>query len=110
MSHRNTAPDRRTLDRRTCAVEAPFRLGNHIGTLQVRDLSTGGVGLVVPRAVAPGHTLSVELPEPDGTTWHLKVLQVVHATARPDQSWLVGSVFQRALTAPELDLLAPGAA
>jgi|SRR5208283_2052634 len=97
--------ERRTQARHPFPREAPFRLGNDIGTATVRDLSPGGIGLLIPCSVAPGETIAVELPEQSEDTWLLKRVQVVHATLKGPGHWLVGGVFVNRLNSKELRVL-----
>src|SRR5262249_23564680 len=52
----------------------------------VRDLSRGGVGLVLDDHIEPGSELAIEIPH---SAEHLHV-QIVHATAMPGGQWLLG--------------------
>lgn len=82
--------------------EVPFRLGRELGTAQVRDLSHQGIGLLSPHAIPAGSILTVELPNQAQTFWQLKLVRVAHATPQPENGWLIGSRFCRALTEDEL--------
>jgi hypothetical protein len=69
----------------------------------VRDISAGGVGLLLPRRFEPGVLLAVELPEgcPAGSV----LARVAHATVRGGGEWLVGCQFLTPLDEDELGLL-----
>jgi hypothetical protein len=65
---------------------------------RVRDVSTTGMGFIVPKQVEPGTELEIELksavllPE-----WHLRG-RVIHATPRASGSWQIGCQFHEPLT------------
>ena len=71
----------------------------------VRDVSAGGVGLLLPRRFEPGALLAVELPE--GGSARSVLAQVAHATAHGGGQWLVGCRFLSPLDEDELRALAP---
>ena len=94
MSQPTVPPDRRAVVRQLCGPESSCRLraASTGGTLwaRVRDASTGGLGLLVSRPLAPGSFLAVELRAP-GMRYPLVLeARVAHATPQPDGSWLVG--------------------
>lgn len=94
--------ERRNRARYVCLREAPYRLGDEFGTAIVRDISTTGAGLLLPRQVVPGMTVSVELLDAPLQVWRLKLLQVVHVAQRSPDMWLVGSQFTKHLSGEEL--------
>lgn len=104
---RKPGPERRTQARHVCDIEAPYRLGDSFGTARLRDLSAGGVGLLLPRHVVPGGLLTVELRDRTHNSWRLKLLRVVHAAPQGPGCWKVGSAFTRRLTDAELAALLP---
>jgi hypothetical protein len=69
----------------------------------VRDISAGGVGLLLSRRFEPGVLLAVELPE--GESARSVLARVAHATARGRGEWLVGCRFLSPLDEDELRLL-----
>jgi CheY-like chemotaxis protein len=73
-----------------------------LGTAPVRDISTGGVCLLLPHSVEPGEVLNIELFNRAGNFWHLKPLRVVHATPMDERRWLVGGAFVRELSTDQL--------
>jgi hypothetical protein len=77
---------------------------NDTWSAMVRDLSTGGVGIVVNRRFEPGTLLSVELQDAEQTTNRILLVRVVRATREPDDRWLLGCAFTTKLT--DADLLA----
>jgi hypothetical protein len=102
MLIRKAGPERRTQPRHSCAYDVPYRIDNQFGTARIRDVSIGGIGMILPGAIRPGELLTVELPDPTRNSWRLKLLRVVHAEAQSDGGWRVGSAFTKTLTADEL--------
>jgi len=75
---------------------------------KVRDISLGGVGLVLQHRFRPGTPLEVELRDPAGNPLGVVQARVVHATAirEEDRScWLLGCVFQQPLSEEEFETL-----
>ena len=70
----------------------------------VRDLSRGGVGLVLDDHIEPGSELAIEIPH---SGEHLHV-QIVHATAMPGGQWLLGCSLATLLTEEEVQQLLTG--
>jgi hypothetical protein len=66
------------------------------------DISAGGLGLVLGRAVSPGSLMDVELRNPRRSAKCSRLMLVVHS--RPDGSggWMVGGTFYAELTEEEL--------
>jgi hypothetical protein len=69
----------------------------------VRDLSTGGVGIVVNRRFEPGTLLSVELQDAEKTSARTLLVRVVRLTQEDKDHWLLGCAFTTKLS--EADLL-----
>lgn len=69
----------------------------------VRDVSTGGVGIVVNRRFEPGTLLSVDLQDADKTSNRTLLVRVVRLTQEGKDSWLHGCAFTNKLS--ESDLL-----
>ncbi len=85
--------DERRTSLRCCPVHTapgrilvPFR-DTSLGAI-LRDVSRGGVGLIVRTAVAPDSLLCVDFAHLDPF-----LARVVHATAQADGTWLVGCRF-----------------
>jgi len=70
----------------------------------VRDVSTGGVGIVVNRRFEAGTLLSVELQDAEQTVNRTLLVRVVRVTKGDNDSWLLGCAFTSKLS--ESDLLA----
>jgi hypothetical protein len=69
---------------------------------RVRDISQGGVSLLVNRAFETGDLLNVELPGPRGHT-HTVLACVVHVRALPGGEWALGCNFARELDDADLE-------
>jgi hypothetical protein len=76
---------------------APERLSG-----RVRNISRGGISLVVPRAFDPGDVLGVDLPAPDGDGSYTVLACVTHASSEPGGEWVVGCTFTQELSDAEL--------
>jgi hypothetical protein len=59
----------------------------------IRDVSLGGIGLVLHRRFEPGAGLAIELPESDGSGTFTVFARVVHVAAQAGGKWLLGCVF-----------------
>jgi hypothetical protein len=71
---------------------------------RVRDISAGGVGLILGRRFEPESVLWVELPEEAAPARHYLV-RVVRVHPCPGKKWLVGCAFARPLTDDEVKTL-----
>jgi PilZ domain len=68
----------------------------------VRDLSAGGVCLVVEQLFATGTWLTVELENAEKSLVRRLRARVIHSAEIPFDRWLHGCQFERELTAEEL--------
>ncbi len=101
----------RVRERRPCDLEASCqpvaaRLDNDLhwpGT--IRDISTGGAGLILGRRFEPGAGLAVELPASGDRSEETLLARVRHATRLPDGRWLHGCAFISELSDDELERL-----
>ena len=96
--------DRRAAVRFLCTADTflyPVQADGQTGwRAEVKDVSTGGLCLVLGQPFAPGTIIGVELPLP---VWQRVALaRVVHATPQADGTWLVGCEFAFRLPAREL--------
>jgi hypothetical protein len=69
---------------------------------RVRNISRGGISLVVDRPFETGAVLSVELPGPDGLPPFTVLACVVHAAGLADGQWALGCSFASELSAEDL--------
>jgi hypothetical protein len=99
--------DRRASDRYPCRLETSCRLvaavGDEFWTTRVRNISPGGISLVVSRPFDPGTVLTVELL--DQTTQRFSPpfqVRVVYAIEHPSGDWLLGGSFLKRLSNEEL--------
>jgi hypothetical protein len=67
----------------------------------LRDVSTGGVGLVVKRRFEPGTLLSLDLQDAEQTASRTVLVRVVRLTREGDD-WVLGCAFIHKLTEAEL--------
>jgi hypothetical protein len=102
---RIAAEERRAAPRYHVTLTADCRPVDNIGRCcqgEVRDISTLGVGFVLPRPVEQSDLLEIELRKK--TTDFVKTLlaRVVHVEPDDAGAWLVGCAFTRELTDAEL--------
>lgn len=107
------AEDRRTSPRYPCSLErvrcspgtgaAPSQAFTCSGT--VRDISAGGIGLVLGRRFVPGTILTVELTSANKDFSRRCPLRVAYANALEHDGWLIGCTFLSRLTVDELQTL-----
>ena len=71
----------------------------------VRDISSSGIGLLLPRRFEAGTLLTIELTETAEGKKHLLIARVVHATPQPEGNWLVGCTLASSLAEDEVQLL-----
>jgi hypothetical protein len=71
----------------------------------VRDISRGGVNLLVSQRFGPGALLSVEIPGPGENSSSAVLAYVVHAKAQADGTWSLGCRFARELEDEDLEAL-----
>jgi hypothetical protein len=86
----------------SCQPIAARADGDYLWPATVRDISAGGVGLVVARRFEPGAGLVIEIPATDTTPADSLLARVMHATALPHGLWLLGCSFPSQLSDDEL--------
>jgi hypothetical protein len=69
---------------------------------RVRNISRGGINLMVAREFEPGDMLGVDLPAPDSDATYTVLACVVHATSLPGGEWAVGCTFAQELSDGDL--------
>jgi anti-anti-sigma factor len=74
---------------------------------KVRNLSLTGGSVVVSDRLEPGTTVELRLAHAKRPVGLLMELRIVYAVRRADGSYIVGGVFQRPLTAGEVQRLLP---
>ena len=64
----------------------------------IRDLSVGGIGLLLARRFEPGTVLTIELQSSDQTQTHVLQMRVTHVKRAGQGRWFVGAAFADKLT------------
>jgi hypothetical protein len=104
---RRSGPENRQSERFPCRLEtichltAAGKKGSFAG--RIVDISTGGIGLVLNRAVDPGARITVRL-HTSGPPRDLS-MQVVHVTELAPGCWLMGGAFTEHFDLQELRAL-----
>ena len=75
---------------------------NEAWSAVVRDMSTGGLVLVVNRRFEPGTLLLVDVQDAEQTTNRSLLVRVVHVEREQEQFWFLGCSFPTALSESEL--------
>ena len=97
--------ERRAVVRYLCDQEATYYALPHCRRrwARVRNISMGGIGLILDAPMEPSTALVIEMKTLDSATSLTLVARVVHATKQEEGSWIIGCKF---LTRPrEKDLL-----
>jgi len=106
-----TQEDRRAFERYPAQAEITLHLANSSDptryAAKVRNISRGGINVLVGREFDPGQLLSVELPVAEKKATFTVLLCVVHVASAGDKEWAIGGTFARELS--EEDLVAFGA-
>lgn len=101
--------DRRDNTRHEVTFESSHRLVAIVegtsGWVQVRNLSAGGIGLVLDRSFAPDTILSVQLLKRPQMILHKLQVRVTYAMEHPSGEWILGGSFDHRLTTEELQSL-----
>jgi hypothetical protein len=72
----------------------PALIGQAASSVVVRNISLGGIGLVVDQDDIPqGDRVIIQLYNSARSCWHLKLARVVYALPGNDESWTVGCSF-----------------
>ena len=99
--------ERREFFRYPCDLEAisvpvALRKGDCPCLGRVRDISAGGLGIVLAYRYPPGTFLSIELQNRSKTLSRTLVARVVHASALRFGGWQIGCTFNNKLTEDEI--------
>jgi hypothetical protein len=97
MSDHSDSAERRSVSRRPGGTSYCRLLGEEGQEVQVRDLSTLGVGLLCDGAVQPGQLLDLRLSGPSSAIGLAMQARAAHAQERADGRWLIGCAFDRKL-------------
>jgi serine/threonine protein kinase len=71
----------------------------------VRDVSCGGLGLLVTRRFEPGTILRVKLASAGSSRHRIYLVRVVRVQSHSPKTWIVGCVFPRRLSEDEVQTL-----
>jgi hypothetical protein len=104
--HLTGEEDRRMRTRYPANVEVPCRPAGAAEEAclraRVRNISLGGINLIVNRHFKPGDLLNVELPGADEQAPNQVLACVIHVTPRSAGEWALGCNFSRELTDDDL--------
>ncbi len=102
-----TDVERRLANRHSVSMEALSRPLEGQDTIwwgaTVRDLSSGGIGLILCYPFKPGAYLAIDLQGPGGG--HSFLTRVVHVRDLADGTWHIGCEFVKKLTDSEVEVL-----
>ncbi len=110
-SEKSTTPsDRRATVRYSCDAETscqvPLQRGGEPNwSAHVRDISVGGVGLVLGRWFGEGTLLEVEFPSVARLPVGSYLVRVRHASRQGDGTWFIGAAFLNPLSPEDLEAL-----
>jgi hypothetical protein len=109
-THTPPTVERRATIRYPCTSEIICRLlqahdGKSSVPARARDISTGGLSLVVPFGFGQGTILHIELQTRAQSFSRPLHACVMHATAQPDGQWFIGCAFLDKLSPDELKSL-----
>jgi hypothetical protein len=100
--------ERRAAVRHPCHLETFFQQDAESagwGAGQIRDISLGGLGLVVVHRLEPGTGVVVGLPSKKAGLPRVVTGQVRHVRQQPDGAWAHGCAFATQLTERQLQEL-----
>lgn len=100
------AEDRRVWVRHSADVNTTCQAAGSLAAERlsavVRNVSQGGVSLLLGRPFEPGEMLGIELPGPAEGTTYTVLACVVHARPQNDDEWFIGCTFSRELSDEDL--------
>jgi len=98
--------DRRVWGRFPADLEVSFHPAGVVGeapmSAKVKDISKGGINLLVKRKFDTGDLLSIELPKSGDPAMHSVLGCIVRVLPEGDDAWAVGCVFSRELSEEDL--------
>jgi c-di-GMP-binding flagellar brake protein YcgR len=100
--------NRRGAVRYQCAPATPGQVqlgGEEWQRAWVLDLSLGGIGLLLSRAIEPGTQIVVHLKNATRDKVYQLTARICHATRQPDGDWILGCEFIEKLTDDQMDAL-----
>jgi hypothetical protein len=104
-----SGPERRVWVRSLSDVETNCKLAEAPATgrmsARIRNISRGGINLLVPQPLQPGALLSVELPGGGAGDEYFVLACIIHSAAQPNGEWGLGCTFARELTEEEVQSL-----
>src|SRR5262245_10697932 len=83
-----------------CAFASPVL--EDFGPVRIKDVSTHGLGLIAPEALAVGMVLVVKLVNPAKKFSKTVLMRVVHVMPQPGGTCVVGGTLETPLTYEEL--------
>jgi hypothetical protein len=98
-------PERRAAPRFVTACEAsssPLTARETKVSMRLRDVSTGGIGLVSPRRFERGTMLFIEILGSQEENLPLLIGRVAHVSAHASGEWIIGCELGRQLTWAEV--------
>ena len=94
----------------TCQPPSDWKRGGQKWVARVRDVSTGGLCLVLGRRFERGAGLAIELPGADPDSQSTLLVRVMRVQAEEGGAWALGCAFISPLSDEELEALARTAA
>lgn len=107
MSPDDTPQDRRAWVRHTCDLDTlcmPPKNGTvKQWSARIRDISRGGMQLIVNHWIVPGTLLTIHLDSDSGEATQPLSVQVIFAMALPEGKWALGCRFPQPLSEQQLE-------
>jgi hypothetical protein len=80
----------------------PIKKANPVAAT-CHDLSSGGIGLILPRQLEAGSLLEIRMQNPKRNYSCTRLVLAVHSRPESDGNWLVGGLFYNELSIEELE-------
>ncbi len=101
--------DRRGSTRYLCNLDLSYCLNATVegeqGAARVRNISVGGISLVVDRAIEPGTRLTLQLENSQRRYSRRVDVRVTYCIEHPSGEWILGCAFLHKLTTADLRAL-----